>query len=120
MAFKNLVEAVDDKLASIASILVSLEQGSGSVELRDLAQHLIDAMGLFQRNPGIDAAADDLYAAAAALVADRMVGSQPLVRKIRLFKDAHLRFRSRLLAAAERVGPYEHLVVQVPSVREAA
>jgi hypothetical protein len=120
MAFKILAEAVDDKLASIAPILTRLEQEGESLDLRDLGQHLIDAMGLFQRNPGIEAAADDLYAAAAALVMDSTVRSQPIARKLRLLKEAHLRFRNRLVSAAERVGPYEHLVVEVLPVRQAA
>jgi hypothetical protein len=120
MTFKILVEAVDEKLASIASILTRIEEGGDTEDLRNLGLHLIDAMGLFQRNPGIEAAADDLHAAAAALIMDSAARSQPVVRKLRIFKDAHLRFRNRLGGAAERVGPYEHLVVQVYPMRQAA
>src|SRR3712207_2025856 len=109
MTFKVLADAVDDKLAAIACVLAQTEQGSGTVDLRELARHLIDAMRLFQRNPGIEAAADDLYAATAALVADTTPGSQPTARKLRLFKEAHRRFASRLTGAADRVGPYEYL-----------
>ncbi len=102
MTFKIPAEAVDEKLSLIAPVVVRMEQGGGSADLRDLGQLLIDTMGLFQRNPGIEAAADDVYAAAAALVADSTVRSQPIVRKLRLFKEAHVRFRNRLVGAAER------------------
>lgn len=112
MTFKVLADAVDEKLASIALVFARMEQG-GSADLRELAAHLMDAMALFQRNPGIEAAADDLYAATAALLADSTPQSQPMARKRRLFKEAHLRFTSRLMGAAERLGPYEHLVVPV-------
>ncbi len=118
--FKTLTDAVDEKLASIALVLAHVEQGDGTVDLRELGQHLTDAMGLFQRNPGIEAAADDLYAATAALVADSAPRSQPMARKLRLFKDAQRRFTNRLTAAMERIGPYEHLVVPVFRLRQAA
>jgi hypothetical protein len=120
MAFRNLAEVVDEKLASIAPILADIEQGGGSADMRDLGRHLVEAMNLFQRNPGIEAAADDLYGAAAALMMDSKVNSQPVARKLRLFKEAHRRFHNRLIGAAERVGPYEHLVVEVFPARQAA
>jgi hypothetical protein len=113
MTFKVLADAVDEKLASIALVFAQMEQSSESADLRALAAHLMDAMALFQRNPGIEAAADDLYAATAALIADSAPQSQPMARKRRLFKEAHLRFTSRLMGAAERLGPYEHMVVPV-------
>ena len=97
MTFKVLADAVDEKLAAIALVLAQAEQGDGMVDLPKLARHLMDAMRLFQRNPGIRAAADDLYVATAALVAD-----------------------SRLTGAAERVGPYEYLVVPVFPMHQAA
>jgi hypothetical protein len=117
MVFKNLVEAVDERLAAIAALLTGIEQGGGSADLHDLSQNLADAMRLFQRNPGIEAAASDLYAAAVALMMDASVGAQPMVRKRRLFHDAHNRFRTRLAGAAERVGPYEHLHVEIIPAR---
>lgn len=120
MTFKILAEAVDEKLALIAPVLTRIEQGGGSADLRDLRLHLIDAMTLFQRSPGIEAAADDLYAAAAALVADNTARSQPMARKQRILKEAHHRLRDRLESSAERVGPYEHLVVPVFPTRCAA
>jgi hypothetical protein len=120
MMFKILTDAVDERLALIAPILSKIEQGGQTADLRDLGSHLVRALRLFDRNPGIEAAADDLYAAAAALVRENTKLSQPAARGRRLLKDAQLRFCSRLEAAADRVGPYEYLVVPDFPVRQAA
>lgn len=107
MTFKNFADVVDEKLALVVPVINSIEQGGGYSDLRDLGQHLVDAMNLFHRNPGIEAAADDLYAAAAALVSDSTAHSQPIVRKLRLFRETHRRFNQRLAAAAERMREQE-------------
>ena len=120
MMFKILTEAVDEKLAVIALVLRKIEQGGQGADLRDLGSHLVHALRLFERNPGIEAAADDLYAAAAALVVENTKLSQPTARARRLLKETHLCYCSRLEAAANRVGPYEYLVVPDYPVRQAA
>jgi hypothetical protein len=120
MTFKILTDAVDEKLAVVATILRTIEQGGQTADLRNLATHLVRALRLFDRNPGIEAAADDLYAAAAALVGENTKLSQSTARGRRLLKEAHMRFCSRLEAAADRVGPYEYLVVPDYTTRQAA
>jgi hypothetical protein len=120
MMFKILTDAVDEKLALIAPVLRRIEQDGQSADLRDLGSHLIRALRLFERNPGIEAAADDLYAAAAALVGENMKLPQSSAKGRRLLNDAQLRFCSRLEAAADRLKPYEYLVVPGLSVRQAA
>ncbi len=120
MTFKILTDAVDEKLAVVATVLRTIEQGRQTADLRDLATHLMRALRLFERNPGIEAAADDLYAAAAALVRENATQSQLAARGRRLLKEAHTRFCSRLEAAADRVGPYEYLVVPDYPIRQAA
>ncbi len=120
MTFKILTDAVDEKLAVVATVLRTIEQGGQTVDLRDLATHLVRALRLFERNPGIEAAADDLYAAAAALVGKNTMLSQSTARGRRLLKGAHMRFCSRLEAAADRVGPYEYLVAPDYPTRQAA
>jgi hypothetical protein len=120
MTFKILTDAVDESLAVIAPVLGRIEQDGQTGDLRDLAGHLVRALRLFDRNPGIEAAADDLYAAAAALVGENTRFAQPSARGRRLLKDAHMRFRGRLEAAADRVGPYEYLVVPDFPLRQAA
>jgi hypothetical protein len=120
MTFKILTDAVDEKLALVAMVLRTIVQGGQAGDLSNLATHLVRALRLFERNPGIEAAADDLYAAAAALVRENTRLSQSTARGRRLLKDAHVRFCSRLGAAADRVGPYEYLVVPDFPVRQAA
>ena len=41
MAFKILVEAVDEKLSMIAPVLSKIEQNGQDVDLRQLAFHLV-------------------------------------------------------------------------------
>ncbi len=118
--FRILTEAVDEKLASIAPVVRQIEQGGQSADLRDLASHLVRALRLLDRNPGIEAAADDLYAAAAAIGGENTKPSFPAARGRRLLKEAHVRFCNRLEAAADRVGPYEYLVVPDYPIRQAA
>jgi hypothetical protein len=120
MTFKILTDAVDEQLALVATVLRTVEQGGETAGLCDLATHLVRVLRLFERNPGIEAAADDLYAAAAALVRENTTLPQPTARGRRLLKEAYVRFCSRLEAAADRVGPYEYLVVPDFPVRQAA
>ena len=118
--FKFLTDAVDEKLSLIAPVLREIEQGGQGVDLPNLRSHLVRALRLFERNPGMEAAADDLYAAAVALVRENMSFSQPSARGRRLLKESHLRFCSRLEAAADRFRPYEYLMVPDYPVRNAA
>lgn len=64
-----------------------------------LKQLLIDLMRLLERNPGIEAAAADLYVAASALVRDTAAGASPSARMLRVFRESRVRFRARLVAA---------------------
>jgi hypothetical protein len=91
--------AVDEMVGRLHSILLTIQQGGGEEALYSLQQQLIELMGLVERNPGIEAATGDLYAAAEALVADRAACSQPIARKLRLLVHAHQRFREHLSAA---------------------
>ena len=91
--------AVDEMVGRLHSILLTIQQGGGEEALCSLQQQLIDLMGLVERNPGIEAAIGDLYAAAEALVADRAPCSQPIARKVRLLVHAHQRFCEHLSGA---------------------
>jgi hypothetical protein len=120
MEYRNLSDAVSDELAAIAAIVTGIESGADNADLHHLSRHLINALALFRRNPGFEAAADDLYEAAAAIGIEQREQGQPTSRKRRLLKEAHLRFQVRLEAASERLGPYEHLMVPVFSTKQAA
>ena len=103
MAEKSFAETIDERLAAIERIVAMLSEDGGQADLRDLRIVLIDVIGLLKRDPGVEAAVDDLYAAARCLVVDREVGSQPQARKLRLLRDARQRFHDRLIAASEKV-----------------
>lgn len=120
MEYRNLNDAVGEKLDNIAEIIASVEKGTSAANLCLLMNHLIDALDLFRRNPGIEAAADDLYQATTAVACELRGNLKPSSRRMRLLREAHLRFRSRLEAAVERLGPYEHLMVPLLQARQAA
>jgi hypothetical protein len=94
--FKN---AVDEMLGRLDPIVRVIQHGGGEAALYSPQQQLIELLGLIERNPGIEAATADLYAAAEALVVDRTASMQPMTRKLRLLVDAHQRFRNQLSAA---------------------
>jgi hypothetical protein len=100
-----LTEAIDEALGSIDVALSRIDAaGETSVEatsagLNDVRSHILSILWLVERNPGIEAAADDLYqAAAASLRATADAGSAN--RHRRILHDATARFRARLALAA--------------------
>jgi hypothetical protein len=94
---------VDEVLGSIEPTLTRIEFDAAEVdarELRDsLRRSLISLMRLLERDPGIETATADLYAAATALADDGLGQALPAARKLRLFRDARARFRDRLARA---------------------
>ncbi len=103
MAERSFTDTIAEKLALITPTLNAMEFGGDQPYLRELQtllrQHLANLVVLFERDPGLDAATTDLYAAAAALVNDTTRASQPLVRKRRLLKEAQARFQERIATA---------------------
>ncbi len=108
MADKRFTDTIEEKLALIAPTLNTIEFGGDQPYLHELQtllrQHLTSLVGLFERDPGLDAATADLYAAAAAVVNDTACASQPLARKRRLLKEAQERFQERILTARPNGG----------------
>ena len=103
MADKRFTDTIEEKLALISPTLNAIEFGGDQPYLCELQtllrQHLASLVVLFERDPGLDAATADLYAAAAALVNDTTRASQPFVRKRRLLKEAQARFQERIATA---------------------
>ena len=66
---------------------------------------LLDMLALFDRDPGLEMAADDLYEAAVALASVRLskTGSEDL-RLRRILKDAARRFELRVGSASHTDG----------------
>jgi hypothetical protein len=73
--------------------------------LRELEAFLLHTLSLVKRDPGLEIAAYDLYAAAAVIVASRAHQSTVVdVRPWRLLTDAARRFGERVQAAIPRAG----------------
>jgi hypothetical protein len=93
--------AVGELLGNVAEAIARIERGDGAdAALRELWAALLEVKAKVARDPGIRMAADDLYEAAAALVAARSVGPYRVdVRRWRRLKEAGLRLRTRLASA---------------------
>ena len=94
-----LTEAVDEAIEAIEAILAQLDRTPDSeAGLGDLRSQILSILWLVERDPGIEAAADDLYNAATAVV--RVVDDGDSgVRHKRIMNEANLRFRERLRTA---------------------
>jgi len=93
--------AMDELLDLIGHTVIRIrgQDGAGAA-LRELWAALLEIKAKVARDPGIRMAADDLYAAAAALVAATSAGTDGVgVRHDRLLKEADLRLRERLASA---------------------
>jgi hypothetical protein len=103
MADKRFTDTIEEKLALITPTLNAIEFGGDQPYLCELQtllrQHLASLVVLYERDPGLDAATADLYAAAAAVVQDTTLASQPRARKRRLLKEAQTRFQERIATA---------------------
>jgi hypothetical protein len=106
MTEKILNDAIAEKLNLIAPTLKAIQAGGEQSFLGDLQtllrKNLASLLGLFERDPGLDAATADLYAAAAAIVKDAAAASQPYARKRRLLNEARMRFEERITMARPR------------------
>jgi len=107
MTPKTFEETIRERIEAVEVVVTLIAQEGRENDLHDLRVLLINIMGLLKRDPGIESAADDLYAAAAAHVKDSSAGLQPMARKLRLLKDARERFCSRLPGAVARCGAVE-------------
>ena len=102
MTAQLFANPVDEVLDSIEPTLAKIESDAAETDARELHESLrralISLMTLLERDPGIETATADLYAAATAL-SDTSGRAGPAPRKLRLFRDARARFRERLARA---------------------
>ena len=93
--------AVDELLDLIGHTVIRIRGGDGAdTALRELWAALLELKAMVARDPGIRMAADDLYAAAAALVGGERAGSEMgTVRRWRLLREADARLRAQLSSA---------------------
>ena len=101
MAHPTFSEAIQTLVDLIGQAVARIEQNYGEPdELHTMRAHLVELLRLMERSPGIDAAADDLDAAAAGLVRTTAAdGSATLARRQRLLREALQRFQQRLVLA---------------------
>src|SRR5215208_4613076 len=93
--------ATDELLSLIEQAIARIEQGEeADAALREMRASLLEIKAMVERDPGIRMAADDLYEAAAALVAGKSAGPDLAdVRRWRLLKEAGFRLCARLASA---------------------
>jgi hypothetical protein len=93
--------ALDGTVDAVGQAIVAIEAGDfPDRELHYLRQHLLDTLAIVERDPGIEAAVADLYAAATALaIAQTRTRGPRHDREERTAHDAFLRLRRRLSAA---------------------
>ncbi|MFC5552893.1 hypothetical protein [Methylobacterium iners] len=92
-------ELVSRRAEGIEASLLQIGLGRDAKDAAlTIRAHLIDLFGLLTRNPGQDAAADDLRKSVHSVV---KAGEGPGVddRQARQLAQAHARFRARLVAA---------------------
>jgi hypothetical protein len=100
-----LAKTIRERIEAVKKVVNLLAQAGRGDDLHDLRVLLINTMGLLKRDPGTEAAVDDLYAASAVLVKDASCGIPPSARSLRILLSASDRFCSRLVAAVERIEP---------------
>src|SRR5215212_4263070 len=95
----SLDEALNETLGVIQRALDHIRAGDGAeAELRNVHACLLNILELVERDPGIEAACDDLYASAKELALGRDKGA----RMARLMESSMLRLRERLAHALPR------------------
>ena len=98
---RSFEAATHDFLGLIEQAIARIEQGEGAeAALHALRAALLEIKAMVERDPGIRMAADDLYEAAAALVAGQSAGPDVVdIRRWRLLKEAGFRLCARLASA---------------------
>ena len=105
MTDNTIAQTINERIGAVRVVVNLIAQTGRGDHLHDLRVLLINTMSLLKRDPGIEAAVDDLYAAAAVLVKDASSGIQPSARSLRLLLSAADRFCGRLTSAVDRIGP---------------
>ena len=109
MTDSALAQTINQRIEAVKKVVNLLAQAGRADDLHDLRVLLINTMSLLKRDPGTEAAVDDLYAAAAVLVTDAVSGVSPSARSLRLLLSASDRFCHRLAAAMGRIEPEPEL-----------
>jgi hypothetical protein len=95
-----LNELLSTRVLGIDKALIQISQSRDAKGAAlTIRAHLIDLLSLLDRNPGLDAAADDLYKSVTAFVEAGKYGAGAEDRQERLLAEAYARYKDRLEAA---------------------
>lgn len=100
MMDKSVAETIRERIAAVELVAEAIAGQGAAADLHDLRILLINTMSLLKRDPGVEAAVDDLYASAQAIIRDAAAGVHPVVRNVRLLRSALTRFSERVPAAS--------------------
>ena len=94
----TLAETLSETLSFIERALMRIENGeSAEAEAHNIRAYLVNTLELVERDPGIEAAADDLYAVAAAFLEGHQRAEHgPERRGRRVLREAFLRLEAKL------------------------
>ncbi len=107
MTDKSFAETIRERIAAIELVAEAIAEQGKESDLRDLRVLLINTMSLLIRDPGVEAAVDDLYAAAREIVKDAAAGVHPVTRNVRCLRSALVRFSERVPVVAGLSEPEE-------------
>lgn len=109
MTDESFEKTIRERIAAIELVTESIVGQGRDADLHDLRVLLINTMSLMKRDPGVEAAIDDLYAAAKAIVRDAALGVHPVPRNVRCLRSAHARFSERVPVVAGLSEPDDSL-----------
>jgi hypothetical protein len=94
-------ETIAEALSFIDRALTRIEKGeSAEAEAHNIRAYLVNTLELVERDSGIEAAADDLYAVVAAFVTGHQQAEHgPERRDRRVLREAFLRLQAKLAAS---------------------
>lgn len=100
MTDESFAKTIRERMAAVELVTEAIAEQGRDCDLHDLRVLLINTMSLMKRDPGVEAAVDDLYAAAKAIVRDAALGVHPVARNVRCLRSALARFSERVPVVA--------------------
>ncbi|WP_191970178.1 hypothetical protein [Methylobacterium planeticum] len=101
-----LTETLSARIFAIEGALGLIRQRQDvHTQGRNVRAYLMDVLDLVRRDPGIDAAVDDLHRSVCAFVEAEPAEGGVEARRLRLLDDAHSRLLDRLRAAGIKIAP---------------
>ena len=108
---------IENQLTPIRDVSHRIAAGAGTLgNLSDLRTSLVEILERRERDPGIEAAAHDVYEGAVAIVES---GTPPTHRQQRLLREATQRFEERLTQGGPPAGSDATGSVQSPATEAA-